>query len=127
MTKGEEFERAWRLGFQGDFSMVDKIYHPNYKSIDHRFGIEVNIDSDKAMISTVAGNVVFGPFRTLYENDEILVIHRYNIFLEDVPRFNAVLSCIHYAAGRIITQESTVEELDYDPAENQDWDWEDYK
>ena len=36
MTKGEEFERAWRLGFQGDISMVDKIYHPNYKSIDHR-------------------------------------------------------------------------------------------
>ena len=82
MTKGEEFEKAWRLGFQGDFSMVDKIYHPNHKSIDHRFGIKVNIDSDKAMISTVAGNVVFGPFRTLYENDEILVIHRYNIFLE---------------------------------------------
>ena len=45
MTKGELFEKAWRLGFKGDFHLVDEIYHPDYKAIDHRFGIETNIDS----------------------------------------------------------------------------------
>ena len=26
MTKAEKFEKAWRLGFKGDFSLVDEIY-----------------------------------------------------------------------------------------------------
>ena len=29
MTKAEAFEKAWRLGFKGDFSLVDEIYHPD--------------------------------------------------------------------------------------------------
>ena len=53
MTKGELFEKAWRLGFEGDFHLVDEIYHPDYKAIDHWFGIETNIDSDKAIINVV--------------------------------------------------------------------------
>ena len=26
MTKAEKSEKAWRLGFKGDFSLVDEIY-----------------------------------------------------------------------------------------------------
>ena len=26
MTKAEKFEKAWILGFKGDFSLVDEIY-----------------------------------------------------------------------------------------------------
>ena len=43
MTKAEEFDKAWRLGFKRDFSLVDKIYHPDYKSYDYRTRIEANI------------------------------------------------------------------------------------
>ena len=34
---------------------------------------------------------------------------------------------ITYKDGKIITQESIGEELDYDPSEGQDWNWEDYE
>ena len=78
MTKGELFEKAWRLGFEGDFHLVDEIYHPDYKAIDHRFGIETNIDSDKAIISTFANSIKIGPFRTIYESEKFLCIHRYS-------------------------------------------------
>ena len=30
MTKAEKFEKAWRLEFKEDFSLVDEIYHPDY-------------------------------------------------------------------------------------------------
>ena len=28
MTKAETYEQAWRLGFKGDFSQADNLYHP---------------------------------------------------------------------------------------------------
>tara|TARA_X000000950_G_scaffold32222_1_gene34759 strand:+ start:1052 stop:1228 length:177 start_codon:yes stop_codon:yes gene_type:complete len=34
---------------------------------------------------------------------------------------------ITYKDRKIITQESIGEELDYDPSEGQDWNWEDYE
>ena len=38
MTKAEEFEKAWRLGYKNDFSMVDKIYHPKYSALERNTG-----------------------------------------------------------------------------------------
>ena len=34
MTKAEEYDKAWRLSFNGDFSLVDKIYHADYLAYD---------------------------------------------------------------------------------------------
>ena len=28
MTKAEEFDKARRLAYKGDFSLVEKLYHP---------------------------------------------------------------------------------------------------
>ena len=33
MTKEEVFNKAWRLGLKGDFSMADEIYHPKYRAV----------------------------------------------------------------------------------------------
>ena len=32
-----------------------------------------------------------------------------------------------YIEGKIITQKTASEELDYDPSEGQDWNWKDYE
>ena len=50
MTKAEAYDKVWRLGRKGHFSLVDEIYHLNYKSIDYRTGIEANIEDDKAKL-----------------------------------------------------------------------------
>ena len=41
---------------------------------------------------------------------------------------NIIFGCTEKTtySGKIITQESVGEELDYDPSEGQDWNWEDY-
>ena len=59
MTKAEKFEKAQRIGLKGDFSLVDKIYHPDYKSFDYRAGIEANIEDDKVIASTLGESVIF--------------------------------------------------------------------
>jgi len=33
MTKIEAYLKAWTLAMKGDFSLVDQIYHPEYRSI----------------------------------------------------------------------------------------------
>ena len=51
MTKAEEFDKARRLAYKGDFSLVHEIYDPDCKHFDHRFGMEVNLDMQSAVMS----------------------------------------------------------------------------
>ena len=52
MTKAEAFHQSWQLGMKSDFSIVDKIYHPEYSTFDRSIGIWVNLDSDKTIMTT---------------------------------------------------------------------------
>ena len=76
ITKAEEFDKARRLAYKGDFSLVEKLYDPDCKHFDHRAGMEVNLDTQNAIMSAYE-NSIFGPFRVIYENEEFLCIHRY--------------------------------------------------
>ena len=51
MTKAEEFDKARRLAYKGDFSLVEKLYHPDCKHFDHRVGLEVNLDMQSALMT----------------------------------------------------------------------------
>ena len=126
MTRAEAFDKAWRLGIKGDFSLVDEIYHPDYKAVDAYSGVEVNLEADKEVASTL-GDLLIGTHPViLLEDENFLQIHRYNRHI-DAEIFASVTTAITYKDGLIITQQTEVEELDYDPSEGQDWNWEDYE
>ena len=126
MTKAEAFDKAWRLGMKGDFSLVDEIYHPDYKALDAYSGVEVNLEADKEVASTL-GDLLIGTHPVVLSEDKnFLRIHRYNRHL-GAEIFASVTTAITYKDGLIITQQTEVEELDYDPSEGQDWNWEDYE
>ena len=126
MTRAEAFDKAWRLGIKGDFSLVDEIYHPDYKALDAYSGVEVNLEADKEVASTL-GDLLIGTRPVVLSEDEnFLRIHRYNRHL-GAEIFASVTTAITYKDGLIITQQTEVEELDYDPSEGQDWNWEDYE
>ena len=74
MTKAGAYEKAWRLGFKRDFSLVDKIYHPDYKSYDYRTGIEANIEDDKVIVSSRNQTTTISPFKTIFENENFVCI-----------------------------------------------------
>ena len=126
MTRAEAFDKAWRLGIKGDFSLVDEIYHPDYKAVDAYSGVEVNLEADKEVASTL-GDLLIGTHPVVLSEDKnFLRIHRYNRHL-GAEIFASVTTAITYKDGLIITQQTEVEELGYDPSEGQDWNWEDYE
>ena len=127
MTKAEAFDKAWRLAFRNDvFSLVDQIYHPDYSAPDPNTGIVVNLGDDKVIVSSVRETYMIGFFRPIFESDEFVCIHRFfGSRKEDV--YTSTISAITYKDGKILKQETVSEQLDYDPSEGQDWNWEDYE
>ena len=111
---------------KGDFTLVDEIYHPDYKATDFTTGIEHNLADDKAVVSSFAEEVIIGPYKTLVESENSLQVHAFSRF-KDKEIFNSGKTSITYKEGKIVTQTSTMEDLDYDPSEGQDWKWEDYE
>ena len=121
MTKAEEFDKARRLAYKGDFSLVEKLYHPDCKHFDHRVGFEVNLDMQSALM-TAYENTTFGPFRAINENVEFLCIQRY--LRNESTKGNflwSLISGINYIDRKIIRHKTSAEELDYDLSEGQDW------
>ena len=112
MNRTEAFEKAWRLGVsKKDFSLVDEIYHPDYKAVDVFAGVEVNLDADKEVVLTLGDSIIATPPEVLQEDENFLKIKRYNRYIgEDI--FNLVITAIMYKDGKIIAQESVMEELD---------------
>ena len=127
MTKAEEFDKARRLAYKGDFSLVEKLYHPDCKHFDHRVGLEVNLDMQSALM-TAYENTTFGPFRVIYENEEFLSIQRYGRNrLARETLYVTLISGVNYRDEKIVRHETAIEYLDYDPSEGQEWNWDDYK
>lgn len=128
MTKAEVFDKAWKLGLKGDFSLVDKIYHSEYRAVHKSIDVEVDIEADKIVISTYSEFVIFGPFRVIFANDEFSCLERhFRSMLAGEPSYNTVITTITYKDGKIITQESISERNQPDPSDGQDWNWEDYE
>ena len=129
MTKAEAYDKAWRLGARGDFSLVDQIYHPDYSSFDYRTGIEANIEDDKVIASTLGESVIFGPHRTLFENENFLCIERFSKRFTNTtdPDYGVAIVAVNYEDGKIIYQKTATHRTDFDPSEYLDWNWEDYE
>jgi len=125
MTKGEAYLRAWKLGFKGDFSEIDEIYHPEYSAVDDATGVKVDLNMDKTIGSELGKSMIIGPQTILFEDENKVKIQTFDKY-KDADIFQIITSEITYKDGKIITQKTVARELDYDPSEGQDWNWEDY-
>ena len=126
MTKAETFIKAWELVItKEDSSLVDKIYHPDYCSFDPVAGVEVNLESDKQVMLTLRHDLILTRPISVSESDDLVRLQRYNRY-RDIDIFNSVTTSVHYKDGKIVSQESVIEELDKDPSGDQDRNWEDF-
>jgi len=126
MTKAEAFVEAWRLAANGDFSLVDQIYHPQYSFQDEVTGIIIRLEIDKRVAASIHKNFLHGPYRIIHESDVFLCLQRY-AKNRSADAYHNVVTAITYLEGKIITQESVGERVQTDPSEGQDWSWENYK
>ncbi len=127
MTRAEAFEKAWRLAFkEDDFSLFDEIYHPDFKGFPPVAEVEVDLCGLKEVARTMKDFVILSPVETAVGDDTFLKLNRFNK-LKEADIFNLVTVTLNYKDGKIIYQEIDFEELNYDPSEGQDWNWEDYE
>jgi hypothetical protein len=128
MTKAEEFARAWRLAYtKSGYSLIEPILHKDYRCFDHRMGMEVDYQTEKALMDTVAPLLSVGLWKILYENDDFHVDKVYSRHKDIPPRYNVTMGTVHLVDGKLFRHELIREALDYDPSEGQDWNWEDYE
>ena len=127
MSKMRTYQKAWSQALKGDFSLVDQIYHPEYRSFDLRTGIYTNIDDDKVIVTTENEEIFTSYPDVPYENDEFLCIIAYQKVSDPETRYRSFITAINYKEGQILSQKTTVQELDFDPSEHLDWNWEDFE
>ena len=85
----------------------------------------VNLDMQSALM-TAYENTTFGPFRVIYENEEFVCIHSYSR-VTNADIFNSVMTAIKFKNAKVIYKQANWHELEEDPSEGQDWNWEDYE
>ena len=124
MTKAEEFDKATKSAMKGDLTLYDEIVHSDYESMNQR--VSVNKEMSKSILSGIGDLIIVGPMQRVYENEEFVCIHRYSR-VANVDVFNSVMTAITYQNGKVISQQTVREDLDYDPSEGEDWNWEDYE
>ena len=123
MSKVKIYQKAWSQALMGDFSLVYQIYHPEYRSFDLRTGIYTTIDDDKVIVTTENEEIFTSYPDVLYENDEFLCIIAYQKVSDPETRYRSFITAINYKEGQILSQKTTVQELDFDPSEHLDWNW----
>ena len=79
--------------------------------------------------STLDESVIFGPHRTLFENDNFLCIERFSKRFTNLnePDYGVAIVAVNYEEGKIIWQKTATHRTDFDPSEYLDWNWEDYE
>ena len=68
-----------------------------------------------------------GKSRIIFENEEFLCFEVFRKHLEVENDFIVTIAGVKYKKNKIIEMESLNENLDFDPSEGQDWNWEDYE
>ena len=77
MTRTEAWEKEWRLvAKEKDYSLVDEIYHPDYKAVGSITGIEVNLAADKEAHLALVEHLKVAPAKTVDEGNNLLYIYR---------------------------------------------------
>ena len=83
----------------------------------------MDYQTEKSLINMVAPNITLGPWKLLYENDDVYVFLVFSKHNEDPTSCITAMVIGHLEDGRLTCHEIVREDLDYDPSEGQDWNW----
>ena len=78
------------------------------------------------MVLYLSSAIIIGPYKCVSESEDHLSIQAFSMFKE-AEIFRSFTTYTTYIEGKLITQKTASEELDYDPSEGQNWNWKDYE
>jgi len=90
-------------------------------------GMVMDFETEKSLIETLSPFLTMGPWKILYENDDVYVARLFSKHSDKEPRFLAIMATANLQDGKLIYAEIVREVLDFDPSEESDWNWEDYE
>ena len=84
---------------------------------------------DKVIVSTLGESVVFGPSKALFEGEDFVCVEGFakRQFNVNDPSYGIMMTALSYQDGKIVLQKTVSSDLDFDPIEGKDWNWEDYE
>ena len=124
MTKAEAFDKAWKMAIRNDFSLFDKIVHPEYESVNQ--GVKITKEMSKGILSTLSDSIIIGPCTIIFEDNNFVCVNRYTKLIH-AEIFEATLTAVIFKENKVYRQETIREEIDNDPSEGQDWNCDDYE
>ena len=127
MSKLNELRKAHIMAYGGDFTLMDKIYHRDFRGFDPRVSAWINYAEFKILMPTIGKVLKGGESRIIFEDEEFLCFEVFRKHLEVEDDFIVTIATVKYKNKEIIEMESLNENLDYDPSEGKDWNWADYK
>ena len=84
MARAAEFEKAWRLAYtKTDYSLIESLLHRDYQMYDHRMGMQVDFETEKSLIETLCPFLTMGPWKILYENEEVYAARLFTKYKEN--------------------------------------------
>ena len=111
----------------GNFTLMDKIYHQDFRGYDPRVSAWINYAEHKILLPTIQKVIKGGKSRIIFENEEFLCFEVFRKHLEVENDFIVIIAGVKYKNNEIIEMESLNENDVPDLSEGQDWSWEDYK
>ena len=114
----------WDWQWREIFSLRDEIIHQDYESINQV--VTINKEMSKTILSGAGDFAIINPMYTIYENEEFACTHQYSKIV-NAEIFYSVMTAIKFKNGKVIYKQASWNELEEDPSEGQDWNWEDYE
>ena len=72
MTRAESLDKTWRLAAkEKDFSLIDELYHAEYKSIGGVSGAELNLPALKEAFLAIADHMIMDLVKQLMKMKKI--------------------------------------------------------
>ena len=83
MVRAAEFEKAWRLAYtKTDYSLLQFLIYPVYQIYDYRMGMKVDFETEKSLIGTLSPFLTLGPWKILYENEDVYGAKQFSKYKE---------------------------------------------
>ena len=127
MSKLNELRKAHIMAYGGDFTLMDKINHRDFRGYDPRVSTWINYQEFTVLMPTIGKVIKSGESRIIFEDEEFLCFEIFRKNLEVEDDFIATIATVKYKNNEIIEMESLIENLYNDPSEGQDWNWEDFE
>ena len=102
MSKLNVLRKAHKMARNGNFSLMDKIYHQDFRGYDLRVSAWINYEEHKILLPTIKRAIKGGKSRIIFENEEFLCFEVFRKHLEVENDFIVKIAGVKYKKIKLL-------------------------